>query len=165
MRGKLEEADALFELVSGVDEDEDEDWESPDDSDPSATSNAAAQTGQSPSPEKTPSVQARYLSGLVDRVVMDGKLLLSEAGQAFSYQEDGGYYKPVTNLEAHLANALPSKTTRSLLSRHLREIAERLTWEKTICCDLDGYNDNPNLVNLENGVFSIASSGPTEKVV
>lgn len=155
---KLSKGDDREDLFLAMSEDEDEDWESTDGSDSPAPSDSTAQTGQSPPPEKTPSVQARFLSDLVDRVVADGKLLLSEDGQAFAYQEDGGYYKPVTNLEAYLANMLPPKTTRSLLSRNLREIAERLTWENAIRCDLDGYNDNPNLVNLENDVFSIESS-------
>lgn len=113
---------------------------------------------QSPPPEKSPSVQAHFLSDLTDWVVKDGKLLLSENGQAFAYQEDGGYYKPITNLEAYLANMLPPKTTRSLLSRNIREIAERLSWEISIRCNLDSYNSNPKLVNLQNGVFNLVTS-------
>lgn len=164
LRGKLAEADALCDLVSNTDgdededEDEDEDWISPDNPDSPAPSDSSAQTGQAPPPEKSPSVQARFLSDLVDKVIADGKLLLSEDGQAFAYQEDGGYYKPVINLEAYLANMLPPKTTRSLLSRHLREITERLKWAKAICCDLDDYNHDPHAVNLGNGVFNIASA-------
>lgn len=163
LRDKLSEADDLSDLISNTDEDENEDWEFPDGSDSPATSDSTAQTGQTPPPEKTPSVQARFFSDLVDRIVADGKLLLSEEGLAFSYQEDGGYYKLVKNLEAYLAKALPSKTTRSLLSRHLREIVERLTWEDTIRCDWDDFNHDPHVVNLENGVFSMENAELLER--
>lgn len=162
LRDKLSEADELFEQLSDIDEDEDEDededWRSPDGSDSPAPSDSSAQTGQAPPPEKTTSVQARFLSDLTDRVVADGKLLLTEDGRAFGYQEGGGYYKPINNLEAFLANVLPPNVTRNLLSRNLCEIAERLGWEKAIRCDLDDYNHDPHVVNLENGVFNIASS-------
>lgn len=154
LRDKLAEADALFDLFSDLDEDEDSgpfgSFGSPTLSEPSA------QTEQSPAREKRPS--ARSLSDLTDGVAEDGKLLLSEDGQAFAYQEDGGYYKPVTNLETYLANVLSPQITRSLHSHHLREIEERLSWKKTIRCTLDDFNSHPNLVNLQNGVFNLETS-------
>ena len=155
---KLSEADELFEQLSDMEEDEGEDWRFPEGPDSPAPSDSSAQTGQAPPLEKTTSVQARFLSDLTDRVVADGKLLLTEDGRTFGYQEGGGYYKPINNLEAFLANVLPPNVTRNLLSRNLREIAERLGWEKAIRCDLDDYNHDPHVVNLENGVFNIASS-------
>ena len=156
LKGKMAETDALFELFSDMDEDED--FESAYDSNPSTPSNFSARTEQPSVPEKTPSVQARFLSDLTDQVIADGKLLITENGQAFAYQEDGGYYMPVANLEAYLANMLPDKTTRSLLSRHFREIAERLSWENTIRCTLDDFNSHPNLVSLQNGVFNLETA-------
>ena len=160
VRGKLSEADELFEQLSDMDEDDgwDEDWESPDGSYSPAPSEPSTQTERSPSPEKTPSVQARYLSDLTDKVVADGKLLLTEDGRAFAYQEDGRYYKLVTNLEAYLAKTLPPKITRNLLSRHFRELTERLSWENAIRCDLKNFNNDPNLVNLGNGVLNLTTS-------
>lgn len=153
---ELSKADELYDLISELDEDEDTGF--PPRSDSTTVSEPPAPATQSPAPEKTPSVQARFLSGLVDRIVAEGKLLLTEDGGAFAYQEDGGYYKPVTKLEAYLANMLPSKTTRSLLSRNIREIAERLSWETSIQCNLDSYNSNPKLMNLQNGVFNLETS-------
>ena len=153
---KLTEPDALFDQI--LDTDGDEDLEPFYDLDFPASSEPSAQTKQASSPEKSPGIQARFLSDLVDQVIADGKLLLTEDGQAFGYQEDGGYYKPINNLEAFLANVLPSDVTRNLLSRNLREIGERLSWETAIRCDPDGYNYDPHMVNLENRVFSMATS-------
>lgn len=152
----MAEADALFDLFSDMDEDEDSNYS--DSSDSWAPSEPSAPTEPLPAPEKAPSSQAHILSDLTDIVVKDGRLLLTEDGQAFVYQKEGGYYKPITNLVAYLANILPPKYTRSLLSRHLREIVERLSWEETIRCTLDEFNSHPNLVNLQNGVFNLETS-------
>lgn len=116
-----------------------------------------SQLKQAPPPEKSPKGHARFLSGLVQQVVEQGKLLIADGGQAFAYQEGGGYFQRVPKVEAYLANFFPFKTISGLQSRDLREIAERLTWEKAIRCNLDGYNHNPHAVNLENGVFSLES--------
>lgn len=64
LRDKMEEADALFDLVSDMDEDED--LESVYDFDPPAPTDPYAQTEQASAPEKSPSVQARFLSDLTD---------------------------------------------------------------------------------------------------
>lgn len=85
LRDKMEEADALFDLVSDMDEDED--LESVYDFDLPAPTDPYAQTEQASAPEKSPSVQARFLSDLTDQVIADGKLLITENGQAFAYQE------------------------------------------------------------------------------
>lgn len=156
LRDKMEEADALFDLVSDMDEDED--LESVYGFDPPAPTDPYAQTEQPSAPEKLPRGQTRGLSDLMDQAIKSGKLLLSENGQAFAYQKDGGYYMPVANLEAYLANMFSDKIKRSLHSRDIREIVERLSWEESIRCSLDGFNSNSNLVNLQNGVFNLETS-------
>lgn len=158
LRDKMEEADYLDDLFLEMGEGEDEDLQFFDSSNPTPLCEAPTLTEQSPVPEKSPSVQARFLSELTDRVVADGKLLLSEDGHTFAYREDGGYYMSVTNLDAYLANMIPDKTKRSLLSRHFREIAGRLSWEYAIRCTLDDFNNHINLVNLQNGVLNLETS-------
>lgn len=148
MEGNLRRTDADFDYYYQ----EAEVFEDTEDTTPES------QPKQAPPPEKSPRVRARFLSGLVQQVVEHGKLLISDGGQAFAYQEGGGYFQRVPKVEAYLANFFPFKTISSLQSRDLREIAERLTWEKAIRCNLDGYNYNPHVVNLENGVFSLESS-------
>lgn len=105
---KLSKADQLFELLP--ESDEDIDTESLPRSYSTDVFESPAQVEQSPAREKTPSVQARFLSDLVERIVAEGKLLLTEDGRAFAYQEEGGCYKPVTNLEAYLASTLTTET-------------------------------------------------------
>ena len=84
---KLSKAVKLYDLLSELNEDED--TESSPYSDSATVSESSAPVAQSPAPEKTPSVQARFLSDLVERIVAEGKLLLTEDGRAFAYQEDG----------------------------------------------------------------------------
>lgn len=156
LRDKMAEADALFDLFSDLDEDEES--ESFDSSDSPAPSEASTPTEQSPVPENLPSVRTYLLSDLTNQVIKSGKLLLSEDGQAFAYQKDGGYYMPVANLEAYLANMFSDKIKRRLHSRDIREIMERLSWEESIRCNLDDFNSNPNLVNLQSGVFNLETS-------
>ena len=111
---------------------------------------------ESPSPiAKSPRKRANFFSTLVDQIVEDGTLLLSEDGQAFAYQKEQGYYQPIPQLTAWLAQWFPVETTRSLLANDLREIAQRLTWCQEIRCSRSDFNQSKELVNLQNGVFNL----------
>ena len=46
----------------------------------------------------------------------------------FSYEDDGGLYRPIPRLNSFLVNFFDERTKRSLLAHDVREIAERLTW-------------------------------------
>lgn len=84
--------------------------------------------------------------------------MLNDSGKAFAYEEDGGFFRPVGNLEAYLANFFPAKTTSSLLSRDFSEIKRRLSWDSRIHCEADNYNHSKEMVNLENGAFNLDTS-------
>lgn len=117
---------------------------------------SGCQEPEVPSPiAKSPRKRANFFSKLVDQIVEDGTLLLSEDGQAFAYQKEQGYYQPIPQLTAWLAQWFPVETTRSLLANDLREIAQRLTWCKEIQCSRNDFNQSKELVNLQNGVFNL----------
>lgn len=97
---------------------------------------------------KSPRKRANFFSMLVDQIVEDGTLLLSEDGQAFAYQKEQGYYQPIPQLTVWLAQWFPVETTRSLLVNDLREIAQRLTWCQEIRCSRSDFNQSKELVNL-----------------
>lgn len=117
-----------------------------------------------PSEEEMPVVSASQkhhnsralrLSGLAGQAIASGELLISESGQAFAYQKEQGFYKPVPKLDAYLAGLLGEDITKGLLSKDLQEIEKRLSWNEAIRCPSDGWNSNSHLVNLENGVLNI----------
>ena len=111
---------------------------------------------EEPSPTaKSPRKRANFFSDLVDQIVKAEVLLVTEDGEPFAYDEKLGYYQPVPQLTAWLANFFPEITTRSLLANDLREIAQRLTWRKDLQCKRDEFNRSKELVNLENGVFNL----------
>lgn len=113
---------------------------------------------EQPSPTaKSPRKRANFFSDLVDQIVKAGVLLFTEDGEPFAYDEDLGYYLPVPQLTAWLANFFPEVTTRSLLANDLREIAQRLTWRQDLLCKRDEFNRSKELVNLENGVLNLDS--------
>lgn len=115
-----------------------------------------SETSVPPSPiAKSPRKRANFFSTLVDQIIEDGTLLFSEDGQAFAYQKEQGYYRPIPQLTAWLANFFPVETTRSLLANDLREIAQRLAWHKEIRCSRNDFNRSKELVNLQNGVFNL----------
>ena len=114
------------------------------------------QEPEAPSPiAKSPRKRANFFSMLADQIVEDGTLLFSEDGQAFAYQKEQGYYRPIPQLTAWLAHWFPVETTRSLLANDLREIAQRLTWREEIRCSRNDFNRSKELVNLQNGVFNL----------
>lgn len=107
---------------------------------------------------KSPCKRANYFSDLVDRLVESKRFLMAEEDrQMFIYEEDGGLYRPIMNLNSFLVNSFDEDIKRSLLAHDVREIAERLSWSKDIQCTHDSFNQNPWLVNLENGVFDLCT--------
>lgn len=148
LEDKLREADyeaRWFDYLSKYDKPDD------DDTHPKGSQ-------QSPTQDQGSSAKARRLSGLTLQVVESKRLLMTKSGQAYFYQEYRGGFQPTPKVEIYLSEFFPSETVSNLLSRDLREIAERLTWDGTIRCDLDDFNHDPHVVNLENGVFNIASA-------
>lgn len=105
-----------------------------------------------------PCKRAQRLSGLAGQIAEDGKLLVTENGQAFAYQEDGGYFRPVPNLSAYVANFFPKEMVSGLLERDVHEIVNRLPWDSCIRCNPDDFNHYPEMVNLANGVFNLKTS-------
>ena len=110
---------------------------------------------QSPTEVPKRNSRARRLSELTEQAAASGELLISESGQAFAYQRDRGFYKPIPKLDAYLAGYFGEDISNSLLSKDLQEIGNRLSWVKAICCSSDGWNANNQLVNLGNGVFNM----------
>ena len=108
-------------------------------------------------PAETPRRNSRALrlSGLAGQAIASGELLISESGQAFAYQKEQSFYKPVPKIDVYLAGLLGEDITKGLLSKDLQEIEKRLLWVNAIRCPTDGWNSNKCLVNLENGVFDI----------
>lgn len=102
--------------------------------------------------------RAQRLFGLAKEVVEAGTLLITETGQAFVYDETGGYFRPISNLPAYIAGFFPEEIMSSLLARDVHEIEEQLSWNSLIRCDPDGFNHCPEMVNLENGVFNLKIS-------
>lgn len=111
---------------------------------------------EQPSPTaKSPRKRANFFSDLVDQIAKAKFLLFTEDGEPYVYEEKLGYYQPIPQLTAWLANFFPEITTRSLLANDLREIAQRLTWREDLRCSRDDFNQSKELVNLENGVFNL----------
>ena len=111
---------------------------------------------EQPSPTaKSPRKRANFFSDLVDQIAKAKVLLFTEDGEPYVYEEKLGYYQPIPQLTAWLANFFPEITTRSLLANDLREIAQRLTWREDLRCSRDDFNQSKELVNLENGVFNL----------
>lgn len=105
--------------------------------------------------EGRPSKRARFLSGLAARFLDENKLLVSENGQCFCYQEQVGCFRPVPDLQSYVADELGEDICVSLLNRDLREIAERLSMLKRLRVSIDGFNQPSVFVNLENGVYDV----------
>ena len=99
--------------------------------------------------------RAQRFSAFAQQAAASGELLISEAGQAFVYQKDRGFFKPVPKLDAYLAGFFGEEITNNLLFKDLQEIEKRLLWIEAIRCPSDGWNANNQLVNLEDGVFNI----------
>ena len=113
---------------------------------------------QSSKGEAGPCKRAQRLSGLADQIVEDGKLLITEEGQAFAYQEEGGYFRPVSSPSIYIAGCFPKETQADLLERDVQEIVKRLPWDSCIRCIPDDFNSYPEMVNLGNGVFNLETS-------
>lgn len=99
--------------------------------------------------------RAQRLSGLADQIVEDRKLLITEEGQTFAYQEEGGYFRPVSSPSIYIVSCFPKETRANLLERDVQEIVNRLPWNSRIRCSPDDFNLNPEMVNLENGAFNL----------
>lgn len=101
---------------------------------------------------KSPCKRANYFSDLVDRLVESKRFLMAEEDrQMFIYEEDGGLYRPIMNLNSFLVNSFDEDIKRSLLAHDVREIAERLSWSKDIQCTHDSFNQNPWLATWRTG--------------
>ncbi len=85
-----------------------------------------------PPTAKSPRKRANFFSDLVEQIAKAKILLFTEDGEPFAYDEELGYYQPIPQLTAWLANFFPEITTRSLLANDLREIAQRLTWREDL---------------------------------
>lgn len=95
---------------------------------------------------------------LVEQVIGQVDLLVGESEQFYGYQEKGGYYQRIPHFEAYLADLLPEGSLSELDVRDISDIIKRLSWIKSIRCDLDGFNYRGELGNLENGVFDMETS-------
>lgn len=113
---------------------------------------------QSSKGEAGPCKRAQHLSGLAGQIVEDRKLLITEEGQTFAYQEEGGYFRPVSSPSIYIASCFPKETRANLLERDVQEILKRLPWDSCIRCSPDDFNLNPEMVNLANGVFNLETS-------
>lgn len=108
-----------------------------------------------PSPETHSNKRAQRFSGLAEQVAASGELLISDSGQAFAYQKDRGFFKPIPKLDTYLAGFFGEDITNGLLSKDLQEVERRLSWSLAIRCSTDSWNANSQLVNLANGVFNM----------
>ena len=113
------------------------------------------QSRQSPTEAPRRNSRGRRLSELTEQVAVSGELLISESGQAFAYQKDRGFFKPIPKLDAYLAGYFGEGITNGFLSKDLQEVERRLSWPPAIRCSTDSWNANSQLVNLENGVFNM----------
>lgn len=118
-------------------------------------SNECLPSTSTPSPEAHPNKRARRFSSLTERVATSGELLISESGQAFAYQKDRGFFKPIPKLDAYLAGFFGEDITNGLLSKDLQEVERRLEWPQAIRWSSDDWNAKSQLVNLENGVVNL----------
>lgn len=118
-------------------------------------SNEYLPSTSTPSPETHPNKRAQRFSGLAEQVAASGELLISDSGQAFAYQKDRGFFKPIPKLDTYLAGFFGEDITNGLLSKDLQEVERRLSWVKAIRCSADSWNANSRLVNLANGVFNM----------
>lgn len=105
--------------------------------------------------EGRPSKRARFLSGLAARFLDAEKLLISENGQCFCYQEQKGCFRPAADLQSYIADELGEDLCASLLNRDLREIADRLSLMSKLRVSIDDFNRQATLVNLGNGVYDV----------
>ncbi len=118
-------------------------------------SNEYLPSTSTPSPETHSNKRAQRFSSLTEQVAASGELLISESGQAFAYQKDHGFFKPIPKLDTYLAGFFGEDITNGLLSKDLQEVERRLSWAKTIRCSADSWNANSQLVNLASGVFNM----------
>ena len=98
--------------------------------------------------------RAKRQYDLVNQVLNQVKLLINEQDQIYVYQE-GGYYQHIPRFDTYLAALLPEETLAELDVRDISDIVKRISWVKSSHCDLDGFNYQDELVNLENSVFNI----------
>lgn len=125
---------------------------------PQETSACTDSVQQNEKQEIGSSKRAQRLSKLADEVVESGRLLMTEGGQAFAYQESGGYFRPVTDLSAYIADFFGKDKMSCLLERDVHEIEKRLSWDSCVRCNPDDYNHHPEMVNLVNGVCNMETS-------
>jgi len=153
-----EETQSLRRMRENFEKEVDEDMELIDDLKERAGDDYASTEEDSPSAQLPRGggnrKRAKRQYDLVNQVLNQVKLLINEQDQIYVYQE-GGYYQHIPRFDTYLAALLPEETLAELDVRDISDIVKRISWVKSSHCDLDGFNYQDELVNLENSVFNI----------